>query len=176
MKITKSLAAEAATAMASVVYDDKIKEQHANLAATYESLIRKNVPLAVLDFCKDYPKWIATSNDIYTYMNGQYWHETISFTIPLHKRCIGDVIKQEELKEVSASVVKLERVIHEKENFEERTKYYLMSLKTRQRIEETFPEAMEYINWPSAPIQFLPMAKLEETRYLLKQIKRENNQ
>ena len=176
MKITKTLAAEAATAMASVVYDDKIKEQHANLTATYVSLLRKNIPLDVLAFCAEYPEWIPTSNDVYIYLNGQSYHETISFTIPSFRRNLKDVIKPDEVKEITAAVSKLDQIIREKENFEERTQYYLMSLKSRQRIAETFPEAMEYINWPSDPTKFLPMAKFEETRFLLNQIKRENNQ
>ena len=176
MRITKTLAEEAAKAMAEAVYDDQIKNCHVILATAYEDFIVKVMPKDVFNCCKKYPNWISTSNEVYIYVNGERYFEKISFGVPIGRRDLKPAMQQDELKEFSKLISNLNWTVAKKREFQEKTAVMLLSMKTRQRIEEMFPEAMEYIKWPSEPLKNLPAAKLEETRWMLSEIRKRKEQ
>lgn len=176
MRITIAIAEEAVKAMADVIYDVQLKHCHDRLASAYENYIAKVMPKDVLNICKKYPDWVSTTKHVHVYVNGEYYFEDISISIPSGKGNLKDGMSQDDLKEITKIISYLNEVQRKKREFKEKTMVLLLSLKTRKRIEEIFPEAMEYINWPNEPLKNLPAAKLEETRWLLSEARKNKEQ
>lgn len=158
--------------MAGKAFEDKLEVLHYDISEAYEIALKVHVPVKVLAALKEYPTWLAGTKNVYYYWNGCYYYEEISFFIPESKKSICNLLADEERKNIQAKLLRLERVKEESKKFEDKCFYNLLSLKTRKRIEEIFPEAMAYIQWPSEPIKNLPAAQLEELRFVLQKCKK----
>lgn len=166
------MAEDAAKLMAEKAFEDKMKVIHNEIREAYEFALKVHVPVRVIAAIKEYPEWLNGSNNVYYYWNGCYYHEEISFFIPQLKRSIGLFLADEEKENIQAKLQRLEGVKAKRKEFEDKCFYNLWSLKTRKRIEEIFPEAMAYIQWPSEPIKNLPAAQLEELRFTLQKCRK----
>ena len=172
MNITKAIAEEAAKLMAEKAFEDEMKVIHDAIREAYEFVIKVHTPAKVIAAVKEYPEWLAGTKSVYYYWNGHYYYEEISFFIPESKRGLGSLLVDEERKNIHEKLQRLERFNEKCREFQDKCFYNLLSLKTRKRIEEIFPEAMAYIQWPSEPIKNLPAAQLEELRFALQKCRK----
>ena len=173
MNITKAMAEDAAELMAQAAFNDKIEALHNIIKEAYEIVFKARVPAEVIAAVNKYPLWLSGTKSVYYYWNGLSYYEDISFFVPLSKKSIGSLLADEEgKKDIQAKLQKLEIAKEEKRAFYGKCFYNLLSLKTRKRIEEIFPEAMEYIQWPSGPIKNLPAVQLEELRFTLQKCRK----
>ena len=172
MNITKTMAEQAAKLMAEKAFEDEMKVIHDDIREAYEFVLKVHVPVRVMAAIKEFPTWLEGTKSVYYYWNGCYYFEEISFFIPQSKKSIGCLLADVERENIQAKLQKLESVKEKCREFEDKCFLNLWSLKTRKRIEEIFPEAMHYIQWPSEPIKNLPAAQLEELRFALQKCRK----
>ena len=172
MNITKAIADEAANMMAQKAFEDEIKEAHDLIRGAYEDVIKLHIPAEVIAAVNKFPTWLTGSKSVYYYWNGSSYYEDLSYYVPHSSRNIKELLDVDEKKYIEEKLKILQNVLIKCSNFKEKCYYNLCSLKTRNRIEEIFPEAMEYIQWPSEPIKNLPAAQLEELRFALQKCRK----
>ena len=166
------MAEQAAKLMAEKAFEDEMKVIHDDIREAYEFVLKVHVPVRVMAAIKEFPTWLEGTKSVYYYWNGCYYFEEISFFIPQSKKSIGCLLADVERENIQAKLQKLESVKEKRRVFEDKCFRNLWSLKTRKRIEDIFPEAMTYIQWPSEPVKNLPAAQLEELRFALQKCRK----
>ena len=166
------MADEAAKLMADKVYEDEIKKLHDVIREAYEHAIKAHVPAEVIDVVNKYPVLLTGINHVNYHWERCIYSENIRFYAPCSLRYLDDVLDDEERRSIRAILIRLRNVRNKRDVFKDKCLYNLLSLKTRKRIEEVLPEAMEYIQWPSEPIKTLPAVQLEELRFVLQKCKK----
>ena len=172
MNITKAIADNAANMMAQKAFEDEIKEIHDLIKEAYENVIKLHIPAEVLAAVNKFPTWLTGTKSIYYYWDGHSYYEDLSYYVPYSSRNFKDLLDVDEKKCIEVKLKRLQSVLIKCSNFKEKCYYNLCSLKTRKRIEEIFPEAIEYIQWPSEPLKNLPAAQLEELRFTLQKCRK----
>ena len=173
MNITKAIAEEAAKLMAEKAFKDELKEMHDLIRGAYEDMAKLHIPSEVIAVVNKYPLWFTCSKSVYYYWNGRCYYEDLSYFVPQSSRCFKDLLDVDEKKYIEEKLKRLQNVLDKHDAFKDKCFYNLCSLKTRKRIEEIFPEAMDYILWPSEPLKNLPAAQLEELRFALQKCRKE---
>ena len=172
MNITKAIAADAAELMAKKAFEDEMKDIHNLIRKTYEDVIKLHIPAEVLAAVNKFPDWLTCSKSVYYYWNGRSYYEDLSYHVPHSSRNIKDLLDVDEKKYIEVKLKRLQSILDKRDVFKDKCFYNLLSLKTRKRIEEMLPEAMEYILWPSEPLKNLPAAQLEELRFTLQKCRK----
>lgn len=159
MKINKTRAQAAAQLMASKVYDRQIEKANDALRQIAECIMAEVIPSIVRECCKQYPRLIYGTNEVYVYWNGRRYYVTLSFKVPSSAARVDEHLDKErrdKLYELCKSISQREK---DKDNYFEKVTNTLLTLGTRTKIEELFPEACDYIEWPdkkSLPMEIVP--------------------
>ena len=167
------MAEDAAKLMAQKAFEKEIKDNHDIIREAYEQVIKLHIPAEVIAATNKYPTWFSGTKSVNYYWNGRSYSEDLSFYVPYSERYFKDLLDDEEKRYVEEKIKRLQSIKNKRDEFEEKCFYNLCSLKTRKRIEEIFPEAMEYILWPAESIKNLPAAQLEELRFALQKCRKD---
>lgn len=149
MRITKTMAANAATLMASEKYDPVVKRAKDNLKNCVLDAI-KIIPDDIIEVCNKYPDLFYCSNDVFMRWNGHDYHVALTFNIPTRLRFLSHGAYSVECRD---KIVNACKAVFMAENKREELKNTLESaiynLRTRARLEADFPEACKFIEWPT---------------------------
>lgn len=167
MNITKKLADEASKQAAAKIYEKEILEHHQAIKAAYEQHFKKYVPAPVLGVCNEFVTWFSTSMLAYIYENGRYFYETISFPIPSTYRNVANLGNGDDIGNIKSLTLLLTVTESRRDNLAGIIYNELMSLKTKKRITEEFPEVLSYIDWPAEQVINPPASHLDELRKML---------
>lgn len=159
MKINKARAQAAAQLMAGKVYDEQIKKAYEALRQHAECIMGEKIPSIVLECCQQYPNMIGATNEVYVYWNGRRYSMTLAFMVPYNSRRVDDVpdVKLRDNLYGLCKIIQLRE--NDKDNYFKKVADTLLALGTRAKIEELFPEACDYIEWPdkkSLPMEIVP--------------------
>lgn len=170
MRINKTKAENAANTMACKVYDEKIQEANEIQKILFEEIMSNKLPSVVLQCCQEYPDMIAATNEVYAYWNGQRFYQTISFRVPMNGRQVTGNLKDADEYDVEITCRKIYALKYDKDQFKEKVRDSLLAMKTRAKIEELFPEACPFIDWPFE--KKLPMKSPDDLRKIMQSIKK----
>lgn len=170
MKINKAKAQAAAQLMADKVFDEKINLAKQSLRQHVECILAQSTPTIVLECCQQYPNLVMATNEVFVYWNARRYYVTISFKVPSTLSRVDsrlDMELRDKLYGLCKTILLREK---DKDSYFEKVANTLLALGTRAKIEELFPEACDYIEWPDK--KFLPMAKVPfELRALISKAK-----
>lgn len=148
MRITKTMAANAATLMAGEKYDPIVKRAKDNLNSCVLDAI-KVIPNDILEVCKKHPDVLYCSNDVYMYWNGRDYRVTLPFPIPSRLRSLSHGAYPVECRD---KIINACKGVFMAENKREELQYKLESaiynLRTKAKLEADFPEACKFIEFP----------------------------
>lgn len=170
----------AAEKMAKAAFGSKIELAKKRVSVFVEGLACKYIPYSVRAVVAEFPSYfekvkvvsITTSR---TYSDGYVGHEDyissqISFDIPSGSRYIAHV-SQSEYKELKKLYMRVKVAEQELDNFKQQVLDALIALKTENKVRESLPEALPYIDFPEE-VQ-LPAPIFGTLRNILKNIKTE---
>lgn len=163
------MASDAAERMAQKVYGKKIADAQANLSELLEKLVKEYVPSPVLACVKEYSDYIEGTNSVYinTSNKSGYVQGTISFPIPWRARNIS--VSAQDFGKANDVYEKYLSVKDERGEFRDKVEGTLLSLCTAKRVAESFPEAMDYLDFPQE--KQLPSPALSELRQMIASVK-----
>ncbi len=171
------MAEKAAVKMATAAFGSKIELAKKRLSEAVEDLVRKYIPNVVRVVCSEFPSYFektkgASITAPKVYGNGYEAHEDyisagISFYIPSGSRYIKvSKIEYNEVKKLHMSVRAIEKA---QEEFKQSVLSALTALKTENKVKESLPEALPYIEFPEE-VQ-LPAPIYGTLRNIIKNIK-----
>ena len=176
------MAEKAAKTMAIAAFDSRIHLANNQKSQFIENLVRKYIPNVVRGVCEEFPsyfdkgKWASITTPR-TYSDGYVGHEDyigapISFYLPLGSQYINVAsLEYKELKKLHMSVKALEE---QQMNFKQQVFDALCALKTENKIKESLPEALPYLEFPEEV--HLPAPIFGTLRQIIKNIKPEEKQ
>lgn len=166
MRITRTIADEAAKKMSSAQFDSKIKKLELKRMELGEKIAKEYIPLEVRKLAEKYPNFFELSQTIYVstegyygiyiLANNQYPNFNCGRSIPISK---SDFICIKKMNEERTYLIK------EKEQLETRISDTLVAIKTLDKIKKEFPEAVKYIECEE---KSLPALKIDDLRNLFK--------
>lgn len=178
-KITKTMAAQAATAMKNKVYWRKIGDATERVNIAVECLVRKYIPLPVINIVNEYSRFFgySTGASITTVIEKNGWTTTASaikgtltFKIPSYATTIKvDNKDYDALQKLDSERKMLEE---KRDKFGEEAYKALILLGNEKAVEKEFPEAMEYLVFPK--VKALPMPVFSGLREVVRNIEDEN--
>lgn len=149
MRITRTMAANAATLMASKKYDPVVKRANDELKSCVLDAV-KIIPDDILEVCKKYSDIFYISTDVYMYWNGRDYRVTLPFCIPASLRSLRNGYYPMECQEKIVNACKGVLAAESKrKELKDTIESIIFNLRTRARLEEDFPEACEFIEWPT---------------------------
>jgi hypothetical protein len=145
-RITREMADKAARQLAAIAYDKKIEKAKNDFKSMLEGIIKTYIPAPILAVMEEYSSYlekcvrlfISDGNDcVYTY--------TIPVLIPAVKEI---KVSHDELVKLKSAKKLLESLEAKKVRYKEEVSDALcLSIRTEKRCAETFPEAMQYLNF-----------------------------
>lgn len=171
------MAEKAAKTMATAAFDSKIELAIKQVSEAVEVLVRKYIPNVVRVVCADFPSYFekGKSASITTpreYSDGYVGHEDyigadISFNLPKGSQYINvSAVEYKELKELHMRVKALEK---QKREFKQQVFDALCALRTENKVKESLPEALPYLEFPEEV--HLPAPIFGTLRNIIKNIK-----
>ena len=158
MRITITMAKNAATKMANEKCKPAIKRAQELLKYCVIETV-KAIPCELIEVCNDYPDYVYCTNEVYMWWNGNRYYVTLPFNIPSAIMSLDRNVYAKESRdkiiEACKGVLKAELKRDELINTLETA---IFSLRTKARLEEEFPEASKYIDWPTD--KYVPMVHL----------------
>lgn len=178
-KITKTMAAQAATAMKNKAYWRKIGDATEKVNVAIECLVRKYIPLPVIACVKEYPKYFMLTSSVsittkvekngYT-INASPIRGTLSFLIPQPANYIKvDAKDYDALLKLDCERKMLEE---KRDEFGDETYKALILLDNEKAVEKEFPEAMKYLVFSEE--KAVPMPAFKGLREVIRNIEDEN--
>lgn len=148
MRITRTMAANAATLMAGEKYDPIVKRAKDKLYSCVLDAL-KIIPNDILEVCKKYPDVFYCSNDVYMYWNGRDYRVTLPFPVPSQIRSLKNIhypaAYQEKIVNACKEVFMAE---NKREDLQYKLESAIYNLRTKARLEADFPEACKFIELP----------------------------
>ena len=145
-RITREMADKAARQLAAIAYDKKIEKAENDFKSMLEGIIKTYIPAPILAVMEEYSSYlekcvrlfVSDGNDcVYTY--------TIPVLIPAVKEI---KVSHDELVKLKSAKKLLESLEAKKVRYNEEVSDALcLSIRTEKRCGETFPEAMQYLNF-----------------------------
>lgn len=169
--------------MATAAFGSKIELAKKRVTAFADNLAIKYIPYSVRAVCAEFPSFFDKTKYVYftttrTYKDGYSGYENyigakISFNVPKGSEYIKVITPTEynELKKLDMSVKAIENAQAE---FKQRVQSALIALKTENKVKESLPEALPYIEFPEE-VQ-LPAPIFDTLRNIIKNIKNDGNE
>lgn len=150
------MAGVAAVKMATAAFGSQINLAKKRVYVVVEGLVRQYVPYSVRAVVAEFPSYFEKGKHAYvttsrTRADGYVGHEEyifgeISFYIPsASKYILVCSTEYNELKKLNMRVKTLEQ---EKDDFQQQVYDALIALKTENKVRESFPEALPFIDFP----------------------------
>lgn len=173
------MAEKAAITMANAAFNSKIQLAENRVSVVVEDLVIKYIPNAVRAVCAEFPSYFekvkyASITTPRTYSDGFVGHEdyvgaNISFYLPEGSRYIN--VSAEEYKEVRKLRMRVRALEKEQKDFKQQIIDALCALKTENKVKESLPEALPFLEFPEE-VQ-LPAPIYGTLRQIIKNIKTE---
>lgn len=171
----------AAEKMASAAFNVQIEMARNRLSVFVSKLATKYTPNAVRAVVAEYPSYFekckyASITTTRTYADGYVGHEDyigspISFYLPKGSEHVNVI--PSEYKEVKKLYMRGKVIEKEKKNFKQQVLDALIALKTENKVKESLPEALPFIEFPEE-VQ-LPAPIYGTLRNIIKNIKTDDN-
>lgn len=172
----------AAEKMATAAFGSQIELAKKRVQVVVEGLVVKYVPYSVRAVVAEFPSYFergkyASVTTSRTYADGHVGHEDyigspISFSIPKGSQYL-DHVSPAEYKELKKLYMRVKVIQNEIKNFKQQVLDALIALKTENKVRESLPEALPYIDFPEE-VQ-LPAPIFGTLRNILKNIKTDSN-
>lgn len=161
MRITKSMAKTAAQLMACKVYDNQIKSANDALCQHVSCIMANKIPDIVLQVCQQYPEIINATNNVYVYWNGNKYNMTLPYKVPYSQRSVLENLRKEDKDKIVGLCKTILLRESDRERYEDKVEATLIALRTKKNIEKDFPEACDFIEWPSEKSLPMPVVPFE---------------
>lgn len=167
------MAEAAASKIADKVYNKKIEDLKNLIDKNAEGLCYKYIPADVFEFCDKYPDYIDTVHyvSITTLVDNEN-HRALQVTagiklsIPYACRLI--VVLKNEYDYIRKLNDQLQDKYNKRYRLKDEAYQTLLALKYEKAVIESFPEAMEFLNFSAPPAPTLPATNCNNLRELLK--------
>ncbi len=162
----------AAKKLSEIAFDKKIEKIGEEFKVIGDKLVNAYIPKPLIALSKEYPDLFIDKECIITVRTEQKrcWADTIyvpsNIINPLGERKVF-FIDNKTYKELISLVDKSRNLSNRKQKYKEDVTAALWALRTKQKIEESFPEALPYLDFDDGKTD-LPVPKYEELRNLLK--------
>lgn len=173
------MAEKAAITMANAAFDSKIELAQKKLSEVADVLVRKYIPNVVRAVVAEFPSFFerieyTSITAPRTYADGyvgreDYITSNISFYLPKGSRYIS--VSDTEYKELKKMYMSYRAQVKEKENFKAQVFDALSALKTENKVKESLPEALPFLEFPEEV--YLPAPVFGTLRQIIKKIKPE---
>lgn len=172
IRITKAMAENAADAMATKVYSEKIIEARNALVAEAISLVKKYIPSPVLACVSEYEMYFDLTSYLHFHDSNTSRYSGVDiavkdFQVPSGANYI--TLSTEDFKLIGKTAQKVNNLQNERYNFEKDVCNTLVALRTTKNISEKLPEAMEYLDIPE--VNALPVPLYNDIRLKLQSVK-----
>lgn len=178
-RINKTTAEKAAQKIATAAFDSKIELANNKKIECVENLASVYIPYVVRSVVAEFPSYFekdkyASITTPKTYSDGYVSHEDyigadISFYLPKGSMYINvSNIEYKELKKLHMRVKALEKA---QQDFKRQVYDALCALKTENKVKESLPEALPYLEFPEEV--HLPAPMFGTLRNIIKNIKTE---
>lgn len=170
-RLTKAECENAATELAKIAFDKKIEEAGEKLKKVGDELITLLIPMPLLACLREYKEYFTDkSNRIVVRSRATTYSSAICCTAndvnPIGERKIF-LIDDKTYKYVQGLRDEERSLRRKKENYKTEVSDVLYALRTKRRIEESFPEALPYLSFDDEKSN-LPAPKFDNLRSLLK--------
>lgn len=171
-RINKDDCRNAAKKLSDIAFDKKIKEIEEEFKVIGDELVNAYIPKPLIALSKEYSDLFIDKKGIIPVRSEQarYYSDTIyvpsNIVNPLGERKVF-FIDNKTYKELKSLVDKKRNLLNRKQQYKEDVIEALWALRTKRRIEESFPEALPYLDFDDGETN-LPVPKYEELRNLLK--------
>lgn len=142
MRITKAIAENVAKELTKKL-DGKIKEHQADLRAVVTDIAKSSIPKDVLACYKKHPSYFNDRQKVSLCGNGLHYDE-----VPLLDKLPIDYYYKPNEKDSASILARLNNISKlkkEAEELENDIYVALVALKTYKRVEQEFPEAVQYL-------------------------------
>lgn len=149
MRITRTMAANAATLMASKKYDPVVKRAKDKLKDCVLDAM-KAIPNEIIEVCSKYTDMFYCSQSVYMYWNGKEYHVNIPFNVPSRLRSLrGNIYSKECQQKIENACREVFTAENKREELKDTLESAIYNLRTKAKLEEDFPEASKFIEWPT---------------------------
>lgn len=170
-RLTKAACEYAATELSKIAFDKKIKETTEKLKKIGDELINTCIPKPLMALYNEYPdffidkvKTIPVRSEKTRYFSDIiYVPSNIINPLGERKVFLIDVKTYDKLKSLDVR----RNLANSKQKYKEDVSEVLWVLRTKRKIENSFPEALPYLGFDDGKTN-LPVPKYEELRNLLK--------
>ena len=171
-RINKDDCGNAAVKLSNIAFDKKIEEIDEEFKVIGDELVNAYIPKPLIALSKEYSDLFIDKKGIIPVRSEQarYYSETIyvpsNIVNPLGERKVF-FIDNKTYKELKSLVDKKRNLLNRKQQYKKDVIEAIWALRTKRRIEESFPEALPYLDFDDGKTN-LPAPKYEELRNLLK--------
>lgn len=171
-RINKDDCRNAAKKLSDIAFDKKIGEINEEFKVIGDELVNAYIPKPLIALSKEYSDLFIDKKGIIPVRSEEkkYYSDTIYVTSnivnPLGERKVF-FIDNKTYNKLKILVDKRRNLFNRKKQYEEDVSEAIWVLRTKRKIEESFPEALPYLDFDDGKTN-LPAPKYEELRNLLK--------
>lgn len=174
-RVTKTMALAAANRAAEKLFSERFEKALEALRIRVEEILKVEIPYPVQAVVKEFPDWISTTDSVclYKIIDTQYGERRssyvdckLSFRVPY--ACSTLKVNNKVFDELANLKLKKDRTIKERDDFEARLFESILALKTENRIKESMPEILPYIDFPVE--KQLPSPMFDDVRAQLRNL------
>lgn len=177
-RINKTTASNAALKITEEYYGPLIEHAKNQLKEYCNKIVVENIPPSVLAIAKEYPEYFYMCRCVYVTTekcSEHYVYSAVGFSVPTNRTCQAPILEvtasqYNEARRLKNAVMELEEA-RNKRGWEIRDT--LISLGTRKKIEEAFPDIVGYIEWGEE--KQLPAVQYDGISQILKSLKHGKN-
>lgn len=167
VRITKTMAEEAAKRIVTAEFEERIEQAKKKRDEYIDALVKQVCPNPIIQVTKEYHSYIYCNKLIAIRSpGGRIDKYGIKFNVPYYT--VIDVSS-----EAYAKAIKLQRDVEmeyeRRKEAQDRWKEIILGLGTLKRMQEELPEAVEYVSWPT--VKALPSVQYDDWRMALRKIK-----
>lgn len=160
-RITKAMAASAAEELAKIAFDEKIEKARNEYQQMCMKMYEKYIPAPVRQCAIEYKEYyeqaynlsfvVERENGGYNYKSALEYHGV---------RVSNIVLSDEDWKALDVADTNFRELSNKKQLFVWDVEDALFNLRTQQRVEEQFPEALPYLNFSETTALSRDLSKL----------------
>lgn len=165
-RMNKEMAENAAEELAKIAFDKKIKEAKMALKDFGDTLAKKYFPAPLIACFKEYGKYFNSQHEIAIHSPEERFDNKYIFTnMEIPSQTFYPTVEKDEWKMAVRLKNNYNNLLNSRNNYVEKVTQALFTLKTHNKIKESFPEALPFINFTE---ETLPAANYTALRDLLK--------
>lgn len=160
-RITKAMAENAAEQLAQVAYDEKIENAKNAYRQVCNSLYEKYIPAPVRQCAEEYKEYYQEAWRLSFVVEGESGGRNYKSALEYHGVCVKDIVlSSEDWKVLDKADDSYRSLISERQSFVWDATDALVNLRTQRRVEESFPEALPYLNFAETTALARDLSKL----------------